>query len=167
LHSQVLENSAPGQPSLPQLFQPSFHFSSLNYGYYCFISYSLLPFPSPAGSNSLCKITPELKPGLGVLANAGIENPPQRAKITRWGPRQTPDFLRPPRNAENQPCFPRTKECKGEYNQEEEQIGVSAGRQVVVQCGQRGFCFDQVFFASRKARVGSCRRWKQRSRSKP
>ena len=37
------------QPSLPQAFQPAFHFSALNYGYYYLFSLSLLPLSTPAG----------------------------------------------------------------------------------------------------------------------
>jgi hypothetical protein len=43
-------------------------------------------------------------------------------------------------------------ERKGAYNQEEEKKAVSGRRLVVVQCGQRGFCFVGVFFANGKVR---------------
>jgi hypothetical protein len=40
------------QPSLPQAFQPAFHFSALNYGYYYLFSLSLLPLSTrlPVGA---------------------------------------------------------------------------------------------------------------------
>jgi hypothetical protein len=44
---------------------------------------------------------------------------------------------RVPWNPEKYPCFPRARQAEGEYNQEEEKIGVSVCLPVDVQCGQR------------------------------
>jgi hypothetical protein len=49
LHSPDLENCAPTQPPPSQRFDTAFHFSCLNYGYYCL--YSLISIPlSPYSS---------------------------------------------------------------------------------------------------------------------
>src|ERR1035437_34714 len=70
-------------------------------------------------------------------------------------------------NPEKPPCFPPAKKSESAYNQEEEKKAVSGRRHDVVQCGQRGFCFDGVFFARVKARLGSWLKGKQKSRSRP
>src|ERR1035437_5544164 len=83
--------------------------------------------------------------------------------------RQTPlsSLRRQAGNPEKPPCFPPAKKSESAYNQEEEKKAVSGRRHDVVQCGQRGFCFDGVFFARVKARLGSWLKGKQKSRSRP
>ena len=70
-----------------------------------------------------------------------------------------------PRNPEKRPYFPRTRQHGGEYNQEEESKAVSDVRQGVVKCGQRENLLklrDSSLVA--RPRVGSCRKWKVKSR---
>jgi hypothetical protein len=47
LHNPDLENGAQGQPPPDQLLRQNFHFSALNYGYYChlYVFSFLIPFP--------------------------------------------------------------------------------------------------------------------------
>jgi hypothetical protein len=50
-----------------------------------------------------------------------------------------------PGNPEKNPSFPPPNLRKGEYNQEEEERTISVRRLLVVQCGQRGICFNRHF----------------------
>jgi hypothetical protein len=52
-HSRDLENSPAGQLFLYQPFQPHFHFSCLNDGYYCLFSLSLIRFPNTRRASHL------------------------------------------------------------------------------------------------------------------
>jgi hypothetical protein len=126
-HRLDLENLPIPQPFRRKPFLFYFHFSCLNYGYCYLLSLSLIHFPllrcvSLVRQQSWSSPHAESSVGLNASSSAAV-----------------------PGNPEKNPGFPRTDERKGEYNQEEEKIAVSVGRQLVVQCGQRGFCFNRVF----------------------
>jgi len=118
------------QPSLPQAFQPAFHFSALNYGYYYLFLYLYYLYPP------VCRLARSYPQNHALLYQI-------RSSLPCTCVHRANDESR--RNPEKQPSFPRAKQRKGAYNQEEEKKVVSGGRQIVVQCGQRGFCFDRDF----------------------
>ena len=124
-HSLDLENSPACQPFLFQPFQPYFHFSCLNDGYYCLISLSHVYFPIPH------------RISLVHLQTLPLSRP-DPSEVSIGLSRSTN-----PGNPEKHPSFPRSKQRKGEYNQEEEKRTVSVRRLLVVQCGQCGFYLNR------------------------
>jgi hypothetical protein len=89
LHSSVLENLDLMQTSLLKPLHPSFHFSSVNYGYYCLFSLFFYSFP---------------RTRRGAILGAQKRQTRQRARCARS---LTSPVAPNPRNPEKYPCFPR------------------------------------------------------------
>jgi len=69
LHSRVLENFALVQTSLFKALQPSFHFSSVNYGYYCLFSLIFFLFSKTRRAANGEVHDSSSRPGTGTFFN--------------------------------------------------------------------------------------------------
>ncbi len=124
LHSRDLENLPTPETRAPTLDHRYFHFSCLNYGYYCLFLFFNTPLPPPRRRPAA--------PWENSLADLPGSYAMRMARLAKQGRRKKPG------NPEKHPCFPRAREREGEYNQEQDTASVSGGMPGVVEWGQRG-----------------------------